>query len=173
MPYPNSWRRCRLAELTEKVGTWNPLNDPRENVRYVDVSGVSRDELRIVSVANYAGGQAPSRARKIVRAGDTIVATVRPTLRRIAQIPSSLDGDIVSTAFCVLRPDQDQMLPDFLFFATQLDEVMSSIRADGDRCQLPCRPRFRRPGAVGTGTSVGGATVDRVGPQLDALLDTP
>lgn len=129
MSQPNSWRRCRIAEVTEKAATWNPRNDPRETIRYVDVSGISREELRIVAETNYSATQAPSRARKIVKTGDTIVATVRPTLRRIAQVPASFDGEIVSTAFCVLRPNRDQMAPDFLFFATQLDAVMSGIAA--------------------------------------------
>ena len=88
---------------------------------------VSRDELRIVSEATYSSNDAPSRARKIVKTGDTIFATIRPTLRRIAQIPSSLDGEIVSTAFCVLRPDPQVIDADFLYFATQLESVMKGI----------------------------------------------
>jgi type I restriction enzyme S subunit len=50
-------------------------------------------------------------------------------LKRIAQIPASLDGEIVSTAFCVLRPDRQKIDPDFLFFAVQLEAVMSGIAA--------------------------------------------
>jgi type I restriction enzyme S subunit len=95
----------------------------------VDVSGVSREELRIVAETSYLMSAAPSRARKIVKAGDTIVATVRPMLRRIAQVPPSFDGEIVSSAFCVLRPNPDLVDADFLFFATQLDAVMSGIAA--------------------------------------------
>jgi type I restriction enzyme S subunit len=91
------------------------------------VSAVSRDDLRIVSEATYSASNVPSRARKIVETGDTIFATVRPTLRRIAQIPASLDGEIVSTAFCVLRPDPQAIDADFLYFATQLESVMEGI----------------------------------------------
>ena len=91
------------------------------------MSAISRDELRIVSEATYSADNAPSRARKIVETGDTIFATVRPTLRRIAQIPTSLDGEIVSTAFCVLRPDLQAIDADFLYFATQLESVMAGI----------------------------------------------
>ena len=50
-------------------------------------------------------------------------------MRRIAQVPPSLNGEIVSTAFRVLRPDPRQLDADFLFFATQLDLVMSAISA--------------------------------------------
>lgn len=59
--------------------------------------------------------------------GDTIFATVRPTLRRIAQIPSTLHGEIVSTAFCVLRPERNAIHPDFLYFAMQIEAVIDSI----------------------------------------------
>jgi type I restriction enzyme, S subunit len=129
MSPPSEWPQRRLGELTVRAATWNPKSDSTEHVRYVDVSGVDRVKLCIVAEATYSARDAPSRARKIVQTGDTIFATVRPTLRRIAQVPASLDGEIVSTAFCVLRPNPDQVDPDFLFFATQLDSVMSNIAA--------------------------------------------
>ena len=124
-----AWTWRPLRELTIRGSIWNPRANPRPSIRYIDVSAVSRDELRIVSEATYSAGTAPSRARKIVEAGDTIFATVRPTLRRIAQIPASLDGEIVSTAFCILRPDRHAIDADFLYFATQLESVMAGIAA--------------------------------------------
>ena len=127
MSPPIEWGQCRLGEVTIPTSTWNPRRDPCPSIRYIDVSAISRDELRIVSETTYSADNAPSRARKIVEAGDTIFATVRPTLRRIAQIPASLDGEIVSTAFCVLRPDPQAIDADFLYFATQLESVMEGI----------------------------------------------
>ena len=124
-----AWTWRPLRELTIRGSIWNPRANPRPSIRYIDVSAVSRDELRIVSEATYSAGTAPSRARKIVEAGDTIFATVRPTLRRIAQIPASLDGEIVSTAFCILRPDRQAIDADFLYFATQLESVVEGIAA--------------------------------------------
>ena len=127
MSSPIEWAQCRLGEVTVPTSTWSPRRDPRPSIRYIDVSAISRDELRIVSETTYSADNAPSRARKIVETGDTIFATVRPTLRRIAQIPTSLDGEIVSTAFCVLRPDPQAIDADFLYFATQLESVMEGI----------------------------------------------
>ncbi len=129
MSLPNEWQQRQLRKITLRPATWNPRNGKRDRIRYVDVSGVDRETLRIVAETPYSAADAPSRARKIVQAGDTIFATVRPTLRRIAQVPASLDGEIVSTAFCVLRPDPDQLDADFLFFATQLESVMFGISA--------------------------------------------
>jgi type I restriction enzyme S subunit len=127
MQQPTEWGHRRLRELMLPTAIWNPRNQPREFIHYVDVSAISREELRILSAPAVPANGAPSRARKIVKAGDTIFATVRPTLRRIAQIPASLDGEIVSTAFCVLRPDPGKVDPDFLFFAVQLATVMSGV----------------------------------------------
>jgi type I restriction enzyme S subunit len=129
MSPPNEWQQRRLREITVRTAIWNPRNGERDRIRYIDVSGVDREKLRVVAETLYSAADAPSRARKIVQAGDTIFATVRPTLRRIAQVPTSLDGEIVSTAFCVLRPDPDQLDPDFLFFVTQLESIMSGISA--------------------------------------------
>ena len=122
-----TWTWRPLEEVTKRGAVWNPRTDPRPVIRYVDVSAVSRDELRIVSDMEHSADNAPSRARKIVRTGDTVFATVRPSLRRIAQIPPSLDGEIVSTAFCVLRPNPSMIHPDFLFFAMQLESVTDRI----------------------------------------------
>lgn len=124
-----AWTWRPLGEVTLPGSTWNPRTDPRPSIRYVDVSAVSRNELRIVSDAEYSLADAPSRARKVVKAGDTIFATIRPALRRIAQIPGSLDGEIVSTAFCVLRPNLTAVNPAFLYFAMQLDTVTGGIAA--------------------------------------------
>ena len=124
----------RLGDLSQcqRLGRRSiPRTDARfAQSRYVEhvASGrLARDELRIVSVANHSAASAPSRARKIVNRDDTIFATVRPTLRRIAQVQECLDGEMVSTAFCVLRPNSELMHPDFLFFAMQLESVMDEV----------------------------------------------
>ena len=124
-----AWTWRPLRDVTMPTSQWNPRTDARPSIRYVDVSGVARDELRIVSVASHSAASAPSRARKIVNRDDTIFATVRPTLRRIAQVQECLDEAMVSTAFCVLRPNSELMHPDFLFFAMQLESVMDEVAA--------------------------------------------
>lgn len=67
---PSNWRRTWLSELTLQPILWNPHDDARDRIRYVDVSGVSREELRVVAEAVYSSFDAPSRARKVVQAGE-------------------------------------------------------------------------------------------------------
>ena len=78
MEMNEAWTWRPLGEVTIAGSTWNPRTDPRPLIRYIDVSAVSREELRIVSDAKHSAADAPSRARKVVRTGDTILATVSP-----------------------------------------------------------------------------------------------
>jgi type I restriction enzyme S subunit len=88
----------------------------KPKIKYVDVSAVSKDTLSINGWEEYVPSEAPGRARKVVRLDDTIVATIRPGLRRIAAVPKELDDEFVSTAFCVLRADPNKLVPLFLYY---------------------------------------------------------
>jgi type I restriction enzyme S subunit len=72
-------------------------------MRYVEISDV--DPINgIVGVTEIDFGDAPSRARRLVRQGDVIVSTVRTYLRAIAPIIGSETNTVVSTGFAVMRP---------------------------------------------------------------------
>ncbi len=88
--------------------------DPTFEMSYVDISSV--DAVRgIVAVEPMVFEEAPSRARRIVRDGDTIVSTVRTYLRAIAPIRNPQPGTIVSTGFAVIRPRR--VVPAFMSYA--------------------------------------------------------
>lgn len=100
-----------------------------EHFEYIDVSAVSRRTLEIETTTKCNRATAPSRAQKAVHAGDTLFATIRPGLRRIAQVPPPLDGAVASTAFAVLRPNPTQIDPDFLFLSVSADSFVSTVEA--------------------------------------------
>lgn len=116
-----------LRTLTKRTALWNPATDRRTTIHYIDVSAMSRERLEIEPVDPMQASDAPSRARKIIEAGDTIFATIRPGLKRVAKVPASLHGEIASTAFCVLRPDRGQLDPDFLFFVACSDAFVAAV----------------------------------------------
>ncbi|MGB3954314.1 MAG: hypothetical protein WBL05_03355 [Brooklawnia sp.] len=103
-----------LAEVTgrgEQI-RWAEVGD--EGFQYIDLTSVDRVTRRIGETATITAGAAPSRARQIVRAGDVIFATTRPTPMRVAVIAQEYDGQIASTGYCILRPNQDEILTNFL-----------------------------------------------------------
>ncbi|MDP9023852.1 MAG: restriction endonuclease subunit S [Candidatus Eremiobacteraeota bacterium] len=93
--------------------------------------------MRLESSSHYDALTAPSRARKIIRHGDTIFATIRPSLRRIAQVPRELDNEVASTAFCVLRPNRAVIDPDYLFYSVCHDRFIGRVVAQQSGANYP------------------------------------
>lgn len=105
-----------LRDVVERsTGSRNPSTFPSEQFTYVDVAAVDNFQKIIIGARSVIGSEAPSRARKLIRRGDVLVSTVRPNLNAVALVPPSLDGQVASTGFCVLRPTE-RVLPEFLFF---------------------------------------------------------
>lgn len=101
---PEHWEVRRLKYLVSINDDVLPEStDPDYTIQYVDIGNV--DHRRgVYSFESTTFGAAPSRARRIVRHGDTIVSTVRTYLRAIASIRNPASNMIVSTGFAVLRP---------------------------------------------------------------------
>lgn len=98
--------------------------------RYIDIGSVDFSD-GITSYEELTFENAPSRARRIVRKGDTIVSTVRTYLKAIAKIEDD-DDVIVSTGFAVLSPSQidDSFLEFFCkseAFCEEIDKQSSGI----------------------------------------------
>lgn len=75
-----------------------------KKIRYVDIGSVNLTD-GVTDYQEMSLLDAPSRARKIVRIGDTIVSTVRTYLKAIAYIQDE-ENVVVSTGFSVLRPKE-------------------------------------------------------------------
>jgi type I restriction enzyme S subunit len=77
--------------------------DPNTIIRYIDIGSVGLGKLT-TDPESMAFGEAPSRARRLVRAGDIIVSTVRTYLRAVWPVVGDTTDLVVSTGFSVVRP---------------------------------------------------------------------
>jgi type I restriction enzyme S subunit len=101
---PNGWLTKRLKYIsTINDETLPETTDPDYEILYVDIGSVDATE-GIQKKEPMIFEAAPSRARRIVRDGDTIVSTVRTYLRAVAAIRNPEENLIVSTGFAVVRP---------------------------------------------------------------------
>ncbi len=103
-----------LGDVTARGSNIRWANAGDAEFQYIDLTSVNRITGKIGETATISADDAPSRAQQIVRSGDVIFATTRPTQMRWAVIPDEFDGQIASTGYCVLRPMQDQVLTNFL-----------------------------------------------------------
>lgn len=121
------WTYKKLGEVCEKSKNirWEDI-DETKSFSYIDLSSVDRKSLSIKDPQTITQANAPSRAKQIVKEGDVLFATTRPTLRRVCLIPPSFDGQICSTGFCVLRPRRE-IVPKWIYYLLQNDKFYHYI----------------------------------------------
>jgi len=127
---PADWEVVPLRRVVlGRTDNRDPRDRPDEVFRYVEISGISGETYQIEDWRELEGSEAPSRARRAIREGDTLFSTVRPYLRNIAQVPTELDGEICSTGFCVLRSESENLSPDFLHFYVLSNNFVNRVAA--------------------------------------------
>ena len=97
---PDGWNAGSLGAIVcLNSESWRFGHAPQK-IAYVDLSNTKWGCIE--KVETHAWEAAPSRARRVLRKGDTIVATVRPGNGSFALVDE--DGLTGSTGFAVLRP---------------------------------------------------------------------
>lgn len=123
---------CHLLKRVDEVGfiardKRDPAKDPDSVFRYIDISSVDVTIGRIANPQDVEGSEAPSRARKVVRAFDILVSTCRPTRGAIAVVPLGLHNQIASTGFSVIRANEN-VNPFYLHYALRLPSTLEQFR---------------------------------------------
>ena len=125
---PVGWSFDTLARLAgTNSDSWTARHHP-PTVEYVDLSSAKWGNIEATTLLDWEA--APSRARRIAKAGDTIVGTTRPGNGSFAYI--SRDGLTVSTGFAVLSP-RSAMYRDAVYIAATSVENIERLAnlADG------------------------------------------
>ena len=102
--------------------------DPNYELKYIDIGNVDSSG-QIHKIATYRFEDAPSRARRIVRAGDVIISTVRTYLQAIAPIESPPDNLVVSTGFAVVRPRPTELDTNYCKYALREPSFLHQVVA--------------------------------------------
>ncbi|WP_440712015.1 restriction endonuclease subunit S [Gordonia sp. FQ] len=119
------YRVDEVASISK--GKRDPTKSPDDSFRYIDISSVEVVTGAVTGAQVVVGHEAPSRARKVLRALDILVSTVRPTRGAVALVPKALHNEIGSTGFSVVRANDD-VNPFYLQFALRLDSTREQFR---------------------------------------------
>ena len=97
---PDGWQMKCLEDIANlNPESWSQINHPN-SVEYVDLTNTKWGTIELTQ--HFSWESAPSRAKRVLRSGDTIIGTVRPGNGSYAFI--EIDGLTASTGFAVLRP---------------------------------------------------------------------
>ena len=112
--FPDSFEESELGEIPAgwQVGSVDDVaiinartlgrHDSLETIDYIEISEVMRGEVN--GITRYERGQEPSRARRRLQHGDTVLSTVRPDRGAYFLTLEPPETLIASTGFAVLTP---------------------------------------------------------------------
>jgi len=110
--------KCALSEKTQ----------PDYSFNYLDIGSVGTGFL-IKTPEKLYFSDAPSRARRILKKGDSIISTVRTYLKAIYFVDSIEDNLIASTGFAVLSP-KENVYPEYLGYLIQSSVFIDQVTAN-------------------------------------------
>ena len=115
------WVRLNARTLGQKTS-------PDFEFRYVDIGSVQTGRL-VKELERIRFEAAPSRARRVLRRGDTIISTVRTYLKAIWYVGEDADDLIASTGFAVLTPGKS-VEPEYLGYVIQSSAFVNRVAAN-------------------------------------------
>lgn len=126
---PKGWAWTRIADIGYNFGQ----KTPNGKLTYIDVGSIN-NKLGLIEPTVIEAEEAPSRARKIVKAGTVIYSTIRPYLLNIAVIQEDFYPELIaSTAFAVVHPVEG-MTSEYLYsylrspvFVSYVESVQGGI----------------------------------------------
>jgi len=118
----------KLGDVLLKTSTikWSYVESDI-SFQYIDLTSVSRFTHKITETNSINSDNAPSRAQKIIRTGDVLFGTTRPTLNRFCVVEDTYNGQIASTGLCVLRANDEKILPKYIYYILTTPRFVSYV----------------------------------------------
>jgi len=133
---PKEWNQMPLKYVSDVNKRLLPeTTDPASEILYVDISSVGDGRL-VSDPAPLLFEEAPSRARRKIEAGDSIVSTVRTYLKATAFFENPEPNLVSSTGFALLTP-RPGVVSKYLHYATRSPEFIENVVAHSDGVSYP------------------------------------
>jgi len=131
------WPAVPIRDVIQPdVLVWSAHENPDEQRQYIEIADVNASTKTIARTRTIEGRTAPSRARNVVHTGDVLVSTTRPNLNAVALVPQTLDGQVCSTGFAVLRPN-DRVTSSWLYWFVRSPGFVRAISSMVDGAMYP------------------------------------
>jgi len=125
---PEHWEVRRLKYWAHINQHKLPESTPLDyHFRYIDISSVETGYLNKEPVAMQFSN-APSRARRLLSIGDTIISTVRTYLKALYYVADEVNDLVVSTGFAILTP-RTEVDPEYLSYVIQSNLFIDRVTA--------------------------------------------
>jgi len=120
------YKEYKLKDITEINSENIDKNYDGKYINYLDTSNITNGKIDNLQYINI--GDAPSRAKRIVKINDIIYSTVRPNLCHYGILRKLEKNMIVSTGFVVLRCKKE-INPEYLYAYLTLSKITKQMQS--------------------------------------------
>jgi len=93
-----------LLDLVQNVAArFNPKPQPTKLFKYVELSNITSSVGMIDGFSEVSGDEAPSRAKRVLKANDVILSSVEGSLEKVALVGKEQEGYLASNGFFQFR----------------------------------------------------------------------
>jgi type I restriction enzyme S subunit len=121
----DKWSIVKLSDVCQKTNNVD-IRKQSGKFNYIDIGSINSTAKRISEIQELDWSIASSRARQIVKKGDTLFSTVRVNLERIAFVDKEIPNAIASTGFTVIRANE-KASPEYLFYSTSSPSFIEKL----------------------------------------------
>lgn len=130
------WQETTLGEIADINPTAISTSGGDKLIRYIDISSVDIGSLNAPPAQMFLK-DAPSRARRLVQYGDSVLSTVRPNRKSRFFVRHDLADAVVSTGFAVLRPKDGKTDARYLYSIICDENFVSHLVANEKGAAYP------------------------------------
>ena len=129
------WKNVTVRQLCKMNQSSYTSKDHWEYVNYLDTGSITRNVIDGYEHIDLTKVKLPSRAKRKVAVGDIIYSTVRPNLCHYGMLGEIPENCLVSTGFAVIKTDEAEVNPLFLYYYLTLPEIVESLHSIGEQGQ--------------------------------------
>jgi restriction endonuclease S subunit len=134
--YPYEVKPLNEVAFLSKKRT-NPTRTPTKKIRYVEIADVNPNSGEVENWSEILGSEAPSRARMILKEGNVVLSSLKGSLRSIAIVPPELDNAIGTTGFFVLKPNEEVINKESLWWMLRTDVCQRQLEQIASGAIMP------------------------------------
>lgn len=135
------WKEYKLGDLIETNAKSIGKGYPYSKILYLDTGSITCNKIE--SLQECEIGEAPSRAKRMVRKEDIIYSSVRPDQLHYGFIKNPQDNLVVSTGFVTITCNKAILYPKFLYYyliQSQITEYLHSVAEASTTAYPSLRP---------------------------------
>ena len=129
------WKNVTVRQLCKMNQSSYTSKDHWEYINYLDTGSITRNVIEGYEHIDLTKVKLPSRAKRKVAVGDIIYSTVRPNLCHYGMLGEIPANCLVSTGFAVIKANEAEVNPRFLYYYLTLPEIVESLHSIGEQGQ--------------------------------------